>query len=690
METLVSVGDGVPDESGEAAATYRPHLDGLRALAVYLVVLFHAGSGVFSGGYIGVDVFFVLSGFLVTQLLLRDIAGRGSIRFGRFYSRRFRRLLPAAFVALIVTAIVFAAIASPAEVLDAVGSFKAAFLYVTNFYFIHQASGYFGADLTANPVLQFWSLAVEEQFYLLWPLALGAGFFFTRRLDRSRQLQVLRIAVLVGAIASAAWALSLRDSNPNRAYYGTDARAYELFAGAFLALAPALFTIARNYRRAIRATTFVGVIALVLVATSWVHLDAIERGIAATLITFALLVAVETANGGIVDRALSNNTVVYLGKISYGTYLWHWIVILVAVRTFDPSPTATVAIAALVATAFAALSYEILERPVRISKALDRHRRIVVAAGLAISVISALVIIPRIMDPADASSPAALGSTAKGFTPVPAGLDWRAAKNGGGPMVNCLDKPASACTVVHGTGLHILLMGDSNAWMMIPAFTEIARRENLTLSVSVHGGCPWQRDLYAYPVNVNGTILRTQDCVKFKEDTYKRVIPELKPDLIVVMTVEHERINVVPFLGPNRKALLSSPALVRWIDTTTKRSLRVLQADGRKVLILEPIPGAPFDPLSCLSQAKDLEACRFVTTVNPDSVERYYRGLARRDKAVTSADFDRLACPFLPICDPVVNGEIVRRDGEHLTSQFAASLAPEIDAYLKNAGLIPD
>ena len=105
-----------PGESGDTTATYRPHLDGLRAVAVYLVVLFHAGSGVFSGGYIGVDVFFVLSGYLVTQLLLRDLAGRGSIRFGRFYARRFRRLLPAAFVALIVTAVVFAAIASPAEV----------------------------------------------------------------------------------------------------------------------------------------------------------------------------------------------------------------------------------------------------------------------------------------------------------------------------------------------------------------------------------------------------------------------------------------------------------------------------------------------------------------------------------------------------------------------------------------------
>jgi peptidoglycan/LPS O-acetylase OafA/YrhL len=116
----------------ESSAAYRPHLDGLRAVAVYLVVLFHAGSDRFPGGYIGVDVFFVLSGYLVTQLLLRDVARSGSIGFGRFYSRRFRRLLPAAFVALIVTAVVYSAIAAPVAVSNAESSFKAAFLYSTN------------------------------------------------------------------------------------------------------------------------------------------------------------------------------------------------------------------------------------------------------------------------------------------------------------------------------------------------------------------------------------------------------------------------------------------------------------------------------------------------------------------------------------------------------------------------------
>src|SRR4051794_22386870 len=238
------------EEPAVSTAAYRPHLDGLRAVAVYLVVLFHAGAVRFAGGFIGVDVFFVLSGFLVTQLLLRDLA-QESIRFGRFYARRFRRLLPAAFVALIVTAVVFTAIARAGEVVDAVGSFKAAFLYVANWYFIHHSTGYFGADISENPVLQFWSLAIEEQFYLLWPLTLGGLFLVTRRIDRARRMQVIRTAVLAGAVASALWALSLRTPALTRAYYGTDPRPYELRAGALPAPPPAWAERARRYARSL-------------------------------------------------------------------------------------------------------------------------------------------------------------------------------------------------------------------------------------------------------------------------------------------------------------------------------------------------------------------------------------------------------------------------------------------------------
>src|SRR5664279_6539655 len=175
----------------DTRAHYRPQLDGMRAVAVYLVVAFHAGLARFTGGFIGVDVFFVLSGYLVTQLLLRDIHGQGRIRFSRFYSRRFRRLLPAAFVVLLVTAAVYAAVAAPAAVTQALRSIRAAFLYVANWFFMRQSNRYFGGDINASPVVHFWSLSIEEQFYAVWPLLLGGLFVATRRIGRA-QWQAIR------------------------------------------------------------------------------------------------------------------------------------------------------------------------------------------------------------------------------------------------------------------------------------------------------------------------------------------------------------------------------------------------------------------------------------------------------------------------------------------------------------------
>jgi len=157
------------------AAHYRPQLDGLRAVAVYLVVAYHAGIHGFSGGFIGVDLFFVLSGYLVTQLLLRDFRAAEHIGFRRFYARRVRRLLPAAFATLLIAAAAYTAVAAPAEVNAARGGFRAAFLYVANWHFIAQSNDYFAPDVNTNPVVHFWSLAVEEQFYVCWPLCCPAS-----------------------------------------------------------------------------------------------------------------------------------------------------------------------------------------------------------------------------------------------------------------------------------------------------------------------------------------------------------------------------------------------------------------------------------------------------------------------------------------------------------------------------------
>jgi peptidoglycan/LPS O-acetylase OafA/YrhL len=674
---------------------YRAFLDGLRVVAVYLVVVFHSGSDRFVGGFVGVDVFFVLSGFLVTQLLLRDVVGSGGVGFGRFYARRFRRLLPAAFVVLVVTALVVSALASPVEVADAEGAFRAAFLYVTNWYFIGEATDYFGGDLATNPVLHFWSLAVEEQFYLLWPLLLGGLFAVGGRFG-DRQVVVVRAVVAVGAVVSLGWAWSLRSSDPIRGYYGTDARAYQLLAGALIALCPGVLRWAGRFVAPARVAAGVGLVGLVVVASSWVGFDAIGRGMAVTVVTVVVIVALEAAGGGgVAVRVLSAPAVVYLGKISYGTYLWHWPVIWVMARSFDLSVLTTIAVTCLVATGLASLSFQLLEHPIRISGVLDRHRGPVIAAGLAISVVSALVIIPGITDRADpaAATPGGPELATTGFTPVPTDLDYDAIRTSRIPPPNCVGEPAYTCTIVEGTGPHLLLLGDSHAAMMIPTLTALAEQQDLTLSVSTRGGCPWQRDLYVPSVQAPGLppILQ-ENCEAAKEDTYDRLLPELDPDIVVAMNYAYENPGeLVPYLGPDLEVLEDQAERDAWLEQATTESLDQLRGEGRKVVILEPIPQPrdDLDPLACLSTAQVVQECRYVAAQRPSDLELLYRDLGESDDQVWSVDLDQSVCPFLPICDPIVDEEVVKVDRSHLSRGFAETLAPNLTAFLIDNGILP-
>ena len=312
---------------------YRPYLDGLRCIAVYLVVAFHAGLARFSGGFIGVDVFFVLSGFLVTRILLGDLVGAGRVDFRRFYSRRFRRILPAAAVMLLVTAVAYVIVASPLQAFIAVSDLRAAFLYFANWHFIHLATDYFATNVNSSPVLHFWSLAVEEQFYLTWPLLLSAVFLVSRFAGR-RRWTVVRLVVFAAIVVSATQALRIGHHQLNRAYYGTDTRAYQLLAGALLALTPQLFELGSRMVELARVAAPIALAGIVVLGTSILDMSAITRGVAVVAVTLVLIAALEGAQTGIVGRALSVSPITYLGRISYATYLWHWpIVVLVACIT---------------------------------------------------------------------------------------------------------------------------------------------------------------------------------------------------------------------------------------------------------------------------------------------------------------------------------------------------------------------
>ncbi len=228
-------------------------------------------------------------------------------------------------------------------------------------------------------------------------------------------------------------------------------------------------------------------------------------------------------------------------------------------------------------------------------------------------------------------------------------------------------------------------MGDSHAWMLIPTFVAIAQSEHLTLSVSAMGRCVWQRGVFPTAIAANGQRTDVAACVRTKEDAYNRVIPTLNPDIIILSNAEYNPgIQRATDTDGSPKGVNEDD-----LERATRESIADMKAPGRRIVLIDPTPQAGRDPMKCLAQAKFVEECRVVASRQHTPLELYYRRLAARDKAVVDMDLDPVVCPFLPICDPIVDGVIVKWDQGHLTVAFAKSIAPGIDAYFKALKLLP-
>jgi peptidoglycan/LPS O-acetylase OafA/YrhL len=661
--------------------SYRPALDGLRTVAVYLVLLFHTGLESVGGGFIGVDLFFVLSGFLVSNVILSEIDRTGGLRLGQFYARRVRRLLPAAVVVVAATCAAFVLVTSVTRRLALVGDAQSALLYVANWRFLHSAEDYFAADVAESPFLHFWSLAIEEQFYVVFPVLLVLLSRVTRRW-RWAMLAGLGTCFVLSLGSQLYWA----QVDANHAYYGTDARLYQLLAGALLTVALRTWQVHAR-RRTAEVLATAGLVGMLLLGSGLLEMSPSWRGVAATVGSVVLVAGLSVREDGVLTGVLARPVPVFLGRISYGTYLWHWPVILVLGEVLVVSPAVVAVLAMALSTGLAAASYEVLEMPIRKSDLLDRFRWNTAVTGVAVSALVAVTTVPWLLaqdrKPALAAFDSAGGAAASApGTELPEDVDWEQVRNDIGKVGTCSVEDVDACTVVEGGGPHILVVGDSQAQMLEPMFEQIAEEHDLTLSVNIVAGCPWQEGL----TNLEASDSSQAACERARVGWYDEVLPALDPDVVMLVARPRDgrswRDTVVRRDGQQQP-------LVKAIAETSEATVDTITGTGARALVVEQmIMPETFRPDDCLTSAPDPGQCAVPVPLGTSPTDALLIAEAAREPGLYTVDLNPALCPSAPLCQAVVDGEIVWRDDHHVTARFAAARREQVWRLIQRTGVL--
>jgi peptidoglycan/LPS O-acetylase OafA/YrhL len=641
---------GPPPSPAPHGLAFRPDIEGLRGVAVLLVVAYHAGVPGFGGGFVGVDVFFVLSGYLITALLREEMARTGRVDLVQFYARRARRLLPAAVLVLAATVLVGMFLYPPLEAYRFARSAVAAALYSSNMLFVF-ALDYFTPSVKTNPLLHTWSLAAEEQFYLLWPLlVMVAG-----RRSRAGLAWVLGVLSLV-SFALCVWATT---RFPTVAFYTMPLRAWEFGVGALACLLPAA---ALAPRRA-------GVLALAGAAgvlTAGLQFSARTQfpGFAALLPvlgTAALLVAGAAAPRGLVARALGTRLPQLLGRWSYSWYLWHWPILVMAAVLVPGIPLWGRVACALLALLAAWGTYVWVEQPIRHNRALAARPWASLRLGAALTGVALAIGLGwyavearQMATPEQARLVAAAADRSRIY-----GEDCIVGRHRNPRLIECtFGDTTSAVTVV--------LFGDSHAAHWFPAVEALARERGWKLVTMLKVQCPGPRVLVFSP-RLSAYV---PQCNVWRESALRR-IAELKPAAVVHASwhgyVQHTE-------GRTGAAQLT---VEEW-GAGARSTLRAITANGTPVLLVRDPPSMPRSVPACLSGGGSCEMDRARVLHEPAFQAE---AAAARGLPVGILDATDRFCDA-ETCQAERDGKVLYFDANHITASTAASMAPDFGREL--------
>lgn len=673
---------------------FRADIQGLRAVAVVLVVLNHSFHWP-TGGFVGVDVFYVISGFLITGLLLREYDASGSISLRAFYARRIRRIVPVAVTVLAVTvAAAFAFFFFPRAMQVALDSLSAA-LFVSNWHFMAVGADYLQADGPVSPVQHYWSLSIEEQFYAVWPLLLLLLF----ALLRTRR--ELAIVVIFGVVTSGALAAYVTASDPTPAYFNTLARVWELLIGALIAvIGTATNRVSASARRMIASGGLVLVVgSAVVVSETW----AVPYPWVAPAVLGAGMVI--WANGPVMRWGVLGNPVSqWVGNVSYSLYLWHFPVLIFGVSLIGDSLWAMILLL-IIMLVLSALSYRYVEQAVLRSNFLRgasklKNKRKFHSIDASVGLIALFMIVAlsaaqlhgpavfrsgaefsaRFLTPPNTSSQAVSVGTEDRIDQVKGAVASRAWPGEVSVQLNWLNEsqqpmamrtyapgcrnnpwaqgpPSLICDLTQGEGGSAMLVGDSVALSWAPTVSYVAKARDWGLTAVGYANCSL--------VDVDardraGTPGFTEQCSQRREAMFDK-INEVGPEVLFMSASE----SAVEYLD-----LPAAEAASAWqagLERTFSRLTSV-----RQVYVLTNPPRTD-DPLECANRLVGPSSCASPVSDYFAAKKSAEREAVSRFDNVDLIDTESWFC-YESICPAYVDGHVVKTDTSHLTKVAAQSV----------------
>ena len=708
-----------PREAGGEHQEFRRDVEGLRAVAILLVVLYHVGIGAVSGGFVGVDVFFVISGFLITSQLVRELRARDRISFSAFYARRARRILPAAMLVVAVTAIVSAAVLNPLAAQRAEKDGLSAIYFGANFRFAVQGADYFNAGLSPSPYQHYWSLSDEEQFYVLWPLLLFVCSFVWLRARRSRNASPVMPAVIFALLALmgvSLWqSVRLTATNQPWAYFTIFTRAWELALGALIAIA--LPHIKRLDRRIAIPLTWAGLICIVIAATSFSGSTAYP-GYAVVLPVLGAGAVI--AGGSVVssrwgaEGLLGTPPFQRVGAWSYSWYLWHWpALVLAAAMIGHPLSTPEALAVALLSLVIAVMSFVLVERPIRRLKVVVKRPALGLAGGGALAAI-AVGIVALSNSTISLAAPNAPVAHVRTLTTSPHATSRHAAaaqqlnasqlhadlaqgaKTVAAPsnLQPSLTTATKALPLIVQNGCHlqhpgvksrpciygdtssstsVVLFGDSHAAAWFPGLNVIAQQQHWRLVDLTKAGCP------PAEVNVNFQNSIYANCSAWRRNSMSYIAAH-HPALVIVTWARYiGEPEALPMSG------VPTGYGSTWLDGVAA-IFSFLHHNASHVLFISDGPTlGPWAPDCVSGHLSDVRPCMssVSSATRLPGVKAGELAVAKRER-IASVDPTPWFCTP-SVCPVIVGNILLYRDNEHMTPQWSKFIAPVFGYYVARA-----